>query len=430
MSLNSRPDWPGPRERRFELSNGVPVSIIPATSGVGAVCILVTSGSRDEASDEIGALHLLEHVVMRSRLPGRGHAGEYIGRLGGDANAATSKEYMLFQARSADTMMPRVSACLSEAVGSLRITKDTYAAELAVALEELRLAAADPGDVVQDLFFGTAFDEHALGRPVGGYSNSIADLSLERILQIHQDVFTADRILINVVSNQPVAAFEQALNKSPIAQLPRAPARSRPRPPPSIVPPQVMGFQNVAGDYAYVVVGGIAAPGRSEQRAAWEVFASHVAGHSGSVLARLVRSSLGLAYDVFGWYTPYSDTGVWRVRIGTGPENIAEVLGACHDALARLSAEISDRALGAARTVASRQSLLMADGVLERLTAITVSRYVEQSTDWTPEQNAQSMADASLESLSGVFRAAASNVVAAVAGPVDPFMASNKQTGP
>lgn len=40
--------------------------------------------------------------------------------------------------------------------------------ERRVVIEELRLAASDPGDIVHDVFFDAAFPAHAMGRPVGG----------------------------------------------------------------------------------------------------------------------------------------------------------------------------------------------------------------------------------------------------------------------
>src|SRR5215469_8633520 len=85
---------------------------------------------------------------------------------GGDANAMTTRDHVVLHARVPTTDAAAALGVLVAAATTRQFDEDLVAAERRVVLEELRLAACDPTDIVHDVFFQAAYGDHPMGRPV------------------------------------------------------------------------------------------------------------------------------------------------------------------------------------------------------------------------------------------------------------------------
>src|SRR5699024_9291438 len=93
--------------------------------------------------------------------------------VGGESNAATSKEYTVYYARVLDADLPMALEVILDMVTSSLIDPDELESERGVILEELAMAADDPIDVAHEAFAASIFGSHPLGRPIGGTPETI-----------------------------------------------------------------------------------------------------------------------------------------------------------------------------------------------------------------------------------------------------------------
>ena len=127
----------------------------------------IGTGSRDETDARAGVSHFIEHLLFK----GTGtHTAQEIAEifdgLGGELNAATSRETTLVYARVPDD---RLEPALDVIVGM--VYDPVFAevdAEREVVLEEIAMVDDNPQDLVHDVVAEAVFGGHPLGRPVIG----------------------------------------------------------------------------------------------------------------------------------------------------------------------------------------------------------------------------------------------------------------------
>src|SRR5699024_1448491 len=118
-----------------------------------AIGAWVAVGSRDETGCHHGSTHFLEHLLFKGT-PTRSAldiAAAFDG-VGGEANAATAKEYTAYYARVLDADVPMATETILDMVTSSVIDPGEFESERGVILEELAMAGDDPVDVAHEAF--------------------------------------------------------------------------------------------------------------------------------------------------------------------------------------------------------------------------------------------------------------------------------------
>jgi predicted Zn-dependent peptidase len=306
------------------LPNGVPYVLLPRPGAdVTTVSVWLLAGSRHEAV--AGVAHLVEHVVMQAVPAGRTmRVVDEIEAWGGDANAITARDHVMLYARVPTADAGAALEVLAAAAATADFDAEVVDGERRVVVEELRLAASDPCDIVHDVFFQAAFPGQPMGRPVGGTAEGVAGLGVADLAEWSR--VNARPGLIGVVACGGIdaGALHRAVANSALADL-RGPVRR----PADAAPPVTPGRrdQSLSADTAAVVLGGGGYALSDPRFAAAEVVVELLAGGNASVLNEEIRSRRGLSYDVSGGTSGYRDTGTWRVFMSTAPEHRDEVAG-------------------------------------------------------------------------------------------------------
>lgn len=312
------------------LANGIRFAALHRPgAAVTSVSVWVLAGSRHESA--AGVAHLLEHVVMQCVPPGRTmRVVDEIEAWGGDANAVTTRDHVVLHARVPTSEAATALAVLAAAVTATGFDDELVAAERRVVLEELRLAGADPTDIVHDVFFATAYGDHPIGRPVGGTAAGVEGLSLADVTAWSASYVRPAMLAVVVCGGLTERQVLDALADSSLAQLTD---EAVPRPDDSS--PALTGgreFLPVLADTASAVLGGQGFALGDARLAAAEIVVELLAGANSSVLNEEIRSRRGLSYDIWGAVSGYRETGTWRVAISTAPEQ--------REAVADLAAEL------------------------------------------------------------------------------------------
>ena len=153
---------------------------IPAARSA-AVGFFVATGARDEAPDEAGVSHFLEHMVFKGT--DRRDAltvNKDFDRVGAKHNAQTSEEDTFYHFTCLPEYLPRAFDVLSDILRpSLR--GDDFETEKKVIIEEIRMYLDNPMSVAYDAAKALHFGAHPLGRSIIGSVDSITALTVEQM---------------------------------------------------------------------------------------------------------------------------------------------------------------------------------------------------------------------------------------------------------
>ncbi|MFV2084264.1 M16 family metallopeptidase [Micromonospora sp. LOL_021] len=398
---------------------------------ITTVSVWILAGSRDETTP--GAAHLFEHLVMQAVPPGRKtRVIDEIESYGGEGNAITARDYVVLYARVPTVDALTVLDLLAEAATATEFAPALVEAERRVVLEELRLAEADPTDIVHDVFFAAVYGDHPMGRPVGGSPADALRLTAAEVTAWSRRHLRAGRIAVVVTGGVTPAAVTAATARSALAGLSaphqgartvRPAAEPLPLPLPTPLPSAAPGVPSrrldhpLPGDTAAVVLGGPAFALADPRLAAAEVVMELFAGGNASVLVEQLRTNLGLSYDIWGDLSGYPDTGVWRIAITTAVEH--------RDEVARLSADLirsavadgwSDARVAVARRRAAGLVRLDAEASLDETLLLGRHALLGGSAGWSVAEYADRIAAAAPQQVHDVAVSMADQLVVVTAG--------------
>jgi predicted Zn-dependent peptidase len=294
----------------------------------------IGAGSRDETDAKAGVSHFIEHLLFKgsSRYTAQEIAETFDG-LGGELNAATSREHTVVYARVPDRHLETAVEVMSDMV--FVPTFDDVDSERDVVLEEIAMYEDTPQELVHDLFSEAVFGSHALGRPVIGTADVIESINKRTIGAYHRSLYTPGNVVIAAAGNLQHDKLVKLLERAQRTAAKNGGARVRP--PLVKIPSPGVRFQRKNTEQYHVCVG---APGisRSDRRRfAASLLDSILGGSASSRLFQEIREKRGMAYAVYTFAAQYSDTGLFGVYVGTREEN----LSACLEIVAEQVAEVA-----------------------------------------------------------------------------------------
>ena len=294
----------------------------------------IGAGSRDETDARAGVSHFIEHLLFKgSRTHSAQEIAEIFDGLGGELNAATSRETTVVYARVPDD---RVEQALDVIVGM--VYEPVFAevdSEREVVLEEIAMVEDNPQDLVHDVVAEAVFGGHSVGRPVIGRAEVISSVGRRALASFHRDAYAADNIVVAAAGN----IEHDRLAKLLAERLPETPPSSmRPRKPVARQPVARLRFQRKATEQYHVCLGALGLSRRDERRFAASLLDAILGGSASSRLFQEIREKRGMAYAVYSFGSQYSDTGQIGLYIGTREENLAE----CLEIAARELADVAD----------------------------------------------------------------------------------------
>ena len=332
-----------------------------------AVGYWIGAGSRDEHEGEAGVTHFIEHLLFKGT--GRYSAleiAEIFDGLGGELNAATSREHTLVYARVPDHHLETAMDVMGDMVFAPSF--DELDAEREVVLEEIAMYDDAPQELVHDLISEAVFGEHPLGRPVIGTAEVISSIPRDAIARYHDTMYVPGNIVVaaagNIEHDRVVELVERALER-------RNGGREQHvnmRPPLVQVPPPRLRFQRKDTEQYHVCLG---APGisRSDRRRfAASLLDAILGGSASSRLFQEIREKRGMAYAVYSFVSQYTDTGQIGIYLGTREDNLAEALAIAADQIADIAAgNLPDRELERAKENLKGRILLSMESTSTRM---------------------------------------------------------------
>src|SRR5919205_1598022 len=332
-----------------ELDSGERV-ISERVPGVRSVALgfWIGAGSRDETNAKAGVSHFIEHLLFKgSREYTAQQIAEIFDGLGGELNAATSREHTMVYARVPDAHVQTALNVMTDMVFAPSF--EDLDSEREVVLEEIAMFEDTPGELVHDLFSEAVFGRHALGRPVIGTADVISTVTRRVLGSYHRQMYAGGNVVIAAAGNIDHNRLLRMLQRAQSAQRPPA-GGPRVRRPLVKSPPPGFRFARKDTEQYHVCVG---APGiaRSDRRRfAASLLDAILGGSASSRLFQEIREKRGMAYSVYSFASQYSDTGLVGIYVGTREENLGPCLEIVGQEIAAIAAgELRERELERAK---------------------------------------------------------------------------------
>jgi predicted Zn-dependent peptidase len=295
--------------------------LVPSVRSV-SLGFWIGAGSRDETDARAGVSHFIEHLLFKgSRTHSAQEIAEIFDGLGGELNAATSRETTVVYARIPDD---RVEQALDVIVGMVyEPVFGEVDSEREVVLEEIAMVEDNPQDLVHDIVAEAVFGSHSLGRPVIGRAEVISSITRRSLAAYHRDTYAGDNIVVAAAGN-----IEHERLSALLAE--RLPATGtsgrRVRKPLGRLPAPGLRFQRKATEQYHVCLGAPGISRRDERRFAASLLDAILGGSASSRLFQEIREKRGMAYAIYSFASQYSDAGQIGLYLGTREENLVECL--------------------------------------------------------------------------------------------------------
>jgi len=284
---------------------------------VAAVQLWLRVGAAWEVAGEVGAAHLLEHMLFKGA--GRWGVGALTAEaeaLGGDLNAWTSHEQTCLHL----TLPAAAAPAAVELLCTMAFAPTLDAAELerekAVVIEEIRGADDDGSSLLQDALRKRVFGRHPYGRPVLGTAASVRRIGRDALAAFHARWYTPANAILVVCG--PVD--EAAVRAAAAPFLGRAVAPVPPRPPRTAAKGQAGAFLLDGGFEERTVELAFPIPGAEHPDiAALDLLAAGLGAGRASPLGEALREREDLASSVWSAIEEDGDGGMFVVGCAPRP---------------------------------------------------------------------------------------------------------------
>ncbi len=328
----------------------------------------VEVGSRDEDPPRSGISHFIEHMAFKGtqrRTPL--DIAREIDRLGGQANAFTSKENTCFHARALAARLPALGDLLIDLLLRPAYNPEEVERERSVILQEISCQEDTPDDLVHVLFGQNFWPSHPLGRPVLGYAESVAAMDRQTLLDYQSQHYLPEGLVVAAVGNLEHQQVVDLVSE-PLGSLAMAPSTQH-----RLAPSSEPGLHVVPRslEQVHMVLGHPAPSAVDPERFAAALLNLILGGNMSSRLFQEIREKRGLAYSVYSFLSAYSDSGALGIYLGVSPDRAAEALRvACGEVEGLATGKVSDDELADAKENLTGSILLSAENPETRMSRL------------------------------------------------------------
>ena len=380
------------------LPNGLQVVHCPHAGNVSYCGFIVNAGTRDEASDEFGLAHLVEHTIFKGTSHRRAyHIRNRMESVGGELNAFTSKEetviYSIFPAQYQE----RAMELLGDLVANASFPQVEFEKEREVVIEEIEMYRDTPSELIYDEFENRLFDAHSLGHNILGTPEGLVDITpdkarsfLTRFYVPRQMVFFSlgsmpfDKVVrcaeryFNTLADAPDVRHRMALQDiSPFAER---------------ISCDTHQAHVVWGRRTYNLYDNLRLP---------MLLMNNILGGPclNSLLNVALREQRGYVYTVESAVTNYTDTGIFSIYFGTDVRHVDK----CMQRVRRVLDDVKRTYLTDTRLVAAKKQYLgqlqVAEDNNEGLALAMGKGFLRYGAILTPEEQKSRIESITLDSM-------------------------------
>ena len=396
------------------LSNGLRIIHAPNQSAVAYCGFAIDAGTRDEAENEQGMAHFVEHLLFKGTQ--KRHAWHILNRMehvGGDLNAYTNKEETVVYSAFLAEHFPRAVELLADIVFHSTFPQTEIDKEVEVIIDEIQSYEDSPCELIFDDFEELIFPRHPLGRNILGKPDLLRQFKSEDALRFTNRYYQPNNMIFFVQGNVEFKRVVRLVEKATADLSSNASTFERKRP--EVYIPQTLTLHRDTHQ-AHVMIGSRGYDAHNEKRTALYLL-NNILGGPGmnSRLNVSLRERSGLVYNVEANLTSYTDTGVFCIYFGTEHKDVErcirlvkkELKKLCDKPLSPIQLAAAKKQIigqiGVARDHAENTALSMAktflhyhkmdnpQDIFQRIEALTAKELWEVSNEMFAEENLSSL---------------------------------------
>lgn len=361
--------------KKSELSNGIRVTseLHPGSRAV-SMGIWVLTGTRDEASDEAGISHLLEHLVFKgTKTRSAYQIAKSLEALGGELNAYTTREYTCYHALVLKDHWEKALDVLSDLVSNMQMNKKEFALEKGVILQEIAMSEDSHEELVYDIFYDQVYGKHPLGRSILGTPQTIATMTQTQVMNYYKKTYSGSNIIVSAAGcldhDDFLAGIEKRLGSKKNTELTNK--RKKPR---WLSKRHVVEKQ---AEQVHMLMGFPTASFKDKSRFEAVITNTLLGGGMTSKLYQSVREKKGLVYSIHSSLNTHIDSGMLTIYAGTEAKNVEKVGDLISKEFTKLRKQgVSKSDVEMFKTQIIGSILLGSDDIENRMTSLAVNEIV------------------------------------------------------
>lgn len=285
--------------------------------------IMLDIGSRDENPSNQGIAHFWEHMAFKGTRKRKAfHILNRLESLGGELNAFTDKEKILFFASIRDDYFERAVDLLTDITFESVFPSDQIDRERHVILEEMSMYLDDPEGSLQDEFDSLIFKGHSLGMNILGTEKTVQSFRRSDFRSFVKQHIDTRRVVFSVTGNVSLEESVRLAEKY-MGHLPRVISRQARKkfkgykPRELTLKRQVKQSRCAIGRTSYSLM--------DKKRGAFYLL-NNILGGPGmnSRLNLSLREKYGFVYSIGSQFVPFTDTGLFVITFGTEPTQLSK----------------------------------------------------------------------------------------------------------
>ena len=391
------------------LSNGLRIIHEPSSSKVAYCGFAVDAGTRDEAENEQGMAHFVEHLIFKgTRKRKAWHILNRMENVGGDLNAYTNKEETVIYSAFLTEHFARAFELLADIVFHSTFPQNEIEKETEVIIDEIQSYEDTPSELIFDDFEDMIFRNHPLGRNILGRPDLLKKFRSEDAMAFTSRFYQPSNMVFFVLGDFNFQKIVRQVEKL-LVDLPLVTVENQRTIPPLYVPEQLVVHKET--HQAHVMIGSRGYNAYDDKRTALYLL-NNILGGPGmnSRLNVSLRERRGLVYTVESNLTSYTDTGAFCIYFGTDPEDVDTCLKLTYKELKRMrdvkmtssqlmaakkqligqigvaSDNNENNALGMAKTFLHYNKYESSESVFRRIEALTAEGLLEVANEMFAEE--------------------------------------------
>lgn len=391
------------------LPNGLRIIHEPSSSKVAYCGFAIDAGTRDEAENEQGMAHFVEHLIFKGTQKRKAwHILNRMENVGGDLNAYTNKEETVVYSAFLTEHFGRAVELLTDIVFHSTFPQNEIEKETEVIIDEIQSYEDTPSELIFDDFEDMMFRDHPLGRNILGKPELLRQFHSRDAIAFTSRFYQPSNMVFFVLGDFDFKKIVRQVEKL-LGDLPLGQVDNRRVPPPLYVPEQLVVSKDT--HQAHVMIGSRGYNAYDDKRTGLYLL-NNILGGPGmnSRLNVSLRERRGLVYTVESNLTSYTDTGAFCIYFGTDPDDVDTCLKLTYKELKRMrdvkmtssqlmaarkqligqigvaSDNNENNALGMAKTFLHYNKYESSESVYKRIEAITAESLLEIANEMFAEE--------------------------------------------
>ena len=337
----------------FRLSNGIRVvhQYLPTTNIVHCG-IFLGIGSRDESTSNQGIAHFWEHMAFKgTRRRTSLDIIQSLDSIGGELNAFTDKEKIVFYASVRDNYFERAVDVLTDITFQSIFPTAELEKERGVILEEMAMYFDSPDDSLQDELEAVVYRNHPMGMNILGNEQTVRAFRKKDFVTFFTEHADSGGIVFSCIGGVKLDEVER-LAKKYLERKPSFKSDARRKKFNKYKQHEKVLYRGAK--QSRCGIGRDAYPLLHENRIPFYLMTNIIGGPGmNSKLSLSVREQHGLVYSIDAQYHAYSDTGMFSIYFGTEPKHVKKCIALIRKEMDKLC----DKRLSAREVASAKEQI-------------------------------------------------------------------------